>query len=102
MGQPLRVAIEGREDLDPELLKAAFEASSEGFALAEGGRICYANQAFAKLLNFENSSELQGRLLASFRPPGYPCALVGGVNTSRRSSTLTCASLPISIRTGSS
>jgi len=86
MGQPLRVTIEGRHDLDPELLRAAFEASSEGFALAEGGRIFYANHAFAKLLNFANPFELQGRLLASFRPPGYPCALVGGVNAYRRSS----------------
>jgi two-component system, cell cycle sensor histidine kinase and response regulator CckA len=91
MGQPVRFAFSASEELDPQLLKAAFEASSEGFALAEGGRIRYANQAFAKLLNFQNASELQGRLLASFRPPGHPCALTGGANSSRqRSNTHLC------------
>jgi len=76
MGQPLRF-IGGTEQSDPDLLKAAFDASSEGLALAEGGRIVYANHAFSKLLNFENPSELQGRTLASFRPAGHPCALSG-------------------------
>ncbi len=76
MGQPLRF-VGGMEPLDPDLLKVAFDASSEGLALAEGGRIVYANHAFSRLLNFENPSELQGRTLASFRPAGHPCALNG-------------------------
>jgi two-component system, cell cycle sensor histidine kinase and response regulator CckA len=75
MGQPLRILASLNEGLDPEILKAGFEASSESMALAEGGRICYANRAFAKLLGYANSSELQGRSLASFRPQGHPCAL---------------------------
>ena len=41
MGQPQRPVVSADDDLDPNLLKAAFEFSSEGLALAEGGRILY-------------------------------------------------------------
>ena len=82
MGQPQRLAVSVDEDLDPTLLKAAFEFSSEGLALAESGRILYANQAFARLLRFDNPAQLQGRALAGFRPAGHTCALVSPCNGS--------------------
>ncbi len=75
MGQALRIQGSPYESLDAETLKAAFEGSVEGMAVAEDGRIRYANQAFAQLLGYQHPSELQGRPLASFRPQGHPCAL---------------------------
>ncbi len=81
MGQPLRLLPTSTTDLDPNVLKAAFESSSEGLALAESGRIVYANQAFARLLRFNEPSQLQGRALADFRPAGHPCALISPSNS---------------------
>jgi len=91
MGQPQRLAVSVEEDLDPNLLKAAFEFSSEGLALAESGRILYANHAFARLLHFDNPVQLQGRSLAGFRPAGYSCALVNrGSSSGERAKNHLC------------
>ncbi len=78
MGQTLPVQGRREEGFDPEILRAAFEASAESLALAEDGHISYANHAFAKLLGYENSSQVQGRALTSLRPQRYPCALSSG------------------------
>jgi PAS domain S-box-containing protein len=75
MGQPLPILISPSETFDPEILQAAIEASPEGMALAEDGRIAYANRAFARLVGHRPRAELRGRALASLRPPGHPCAL---------------------------
>jgi two-component system, cell cycle sensor histidine kinase and response regulator CckA len=104
MGQPLRLQGNPFEGLDPEILQAALRASAEGMAVAEDGRIYYANQAFAQLLGYQNPSELFGRPVASFRPQGYPCALSSRANlpqeapashvcqfaTHRKNGTLVC------------
>ena len=74
MGQPLPLLVDSNE-LDPEILRDAFDASAEGMALVEDGRICYANRVFANLLGHSNRSEVEGKLLASLRPQTYPCAL---------------------------
>jgi two-component system, cell cycle sensor histidine kinase and response regulator CckA len=74
MGQPLPILVGPSETFDPEILQAAVEASPEGMALAEDGRIAYANRAFARLVGHRPPSELRGRALASLRPPGHPCA----------------------------
>ena len=50
MGQPLPILVGPSETFEPEILQAAIEASPEGMALAEDGRIAYANRAFARLV----------------------------------------------------
>jgi two-component system, cell cycle sensor histidine kinase and response regulator CckA len=84
MGQPLPILAEPKVGFDPEILEAAFDASGEGMALVEEGRICYANRAFANLLGHQNPCELQGRQLASFRPHGHPCALINRDDLTRK------------------
>jgi PAS domain S-box-containing protein len=73
MGEPLAI-VEGATAVDPELLRAALDASQEAMALAEDGTICYANQPFAELVGLREPSEAIGRPLSAFRPRGYPCA----------------------------
>lgn len=41
MGQVLRALAGPSQSCDAELLKAAFDVSPEGMALAEGGRVLY-------------------------------------------------------------
>ena len=58
---PLPVSNE--EALDPVVLRAGLEACGEGLALAAGGRVLYANQAFAEALGFNHGAEIHGRAL---------------------------------------
>jgi len=74
MGQSLPILADKPETFDWQVLRAAFDASPEGMALAEGGRICYANRAFAKLVGHCSPAELCGRTLKNLRPRGHPCA----------------------------
>lgn len=82
MGQPMPPLM-GSNAVDSEILLDAFDASAEGMALVEDGRICYANLAFAKLLGHADPSDLEGKLLAGLRPKTYPCAITNGCATRR-------------------
>ena len=73
MGQVLRALAGPSQSCDAELLKAAFDVSPEGMALAEGGRVLYTNAAFAELLGYSDCSEVQDKALADFRADGQGC-----------------------------
>jgi PAS domain S-box-containing protein len=72
MGNPLRLT-NPIDVLDADLLTAAFDNNPEGLAIADHGRIIYANAALAELFAYSNPSEMHGEALASFRPAGYRC-----------------------------
>ena len=74
MGQTLPILDGLRGGIDKQVLDTAFRACSEGIALVEGGRIRYANEAFARLLGFRDATHILGSSLAGFRPLGHPCA----------------------------
>jgi two-component system, cell cycle sensor histidine kinase and response regulator CckA len=73
MGQPLPILAGAPKDLDREIFEAVFRSSPEGMAVAEGGVICSANQAFAKLLGSSSPESLEGQRLSRFRPAGHSC-----------------------------
>jgi PAS domain S-box-containing protein len=73
MGQPLPILAGAPNDLDREMFEAAFRSSPEGMAVAEGGVICFANQAFAKLLDCSSPASLEGQPLSRFRPAAHSC-----------------------------
>ncbi|HUK23082.1 MAG TPA: ATP-binding protein [Terriglobales bacterium] len=53
---------------DPAILQAALEACRVGLAVAEAGRIVYANLAFAEAAGSEGAAEMRGRALAECFP----------------------------------
>jgi PAS domain-containing protein len=59
--------------LDAQQLIAAFENSPEGLAIADHGRIVYANAAFAELFAYSDRAEMSGKALSSLRPRSYQC-----------------------------
>jgi PAS domain S-box-containing protein len=73
MGQVLRTLASRSESCDAEMLKAALDASPEGMALAESGRVLYANAAFAELFGYSDCSEVEGKALADFRADDQGC-----------------------------
>jgi len=73
MGNALRLASP-TQVLDAEQLIAAFENSPEGLAIADHGRIVYANAAFAELFAYSDRAEMGGKALSSLRPRSYQCA----------------------------
>lgn len=83
MGPPLPILADKPRSIDRAILQLAFDSSPEGMALTEGGVICYANSAFAKLVGQRNPADLQGKSLADFRPRGYPCSAAEGVDARR-------------------
>jgi PAS domain S-box-containing protein len=82
IGNALRVLAGPSDLLDAELLRAAFQESPEGRALAENDHILWANTAFAELFGYGSPVELQGRMLASFRPENHLCLRASGGLTS--------------------
>jgi PAS domain S-box-containing protein len=78
MGQPLPILASTPEIFDTGILQAAFSASPEGMAIAEGGLICHANQAFANLVGYVSTADLKGKALSRLRPAGHPCELMQG------------------------
>jgi two-component system, cell cycle sensor histidine kinase and response regulator CckA len=76
MGQPLPILAGTPEIFDTGILRAVFSSSPEGMAVAEGGLICYANQAFADLVGYVSAADLRGKALARLRPSGHPCELL--------------------------
>ena len=73
MGQALPILAGAPNDLDREIFEAAFRSSPEGMAVAEGGVICSANQAFSKLVGSSSPESLEGQRLSRFRPAGHSC-----------------------------
>lgn len=53
---------------DPALLMAALDASPASLAVAENGRILFADSGFAATLDLPHNSEIRGRLLADMLP----------------------------------
>ena len=53
---------------DPALLIAALDASPASLAVAENGRILFADSAFAATLDLPRNSEIRGRLLTDMLP----------------------------------
>ncbi len=53
---------------DPSILMAALDASPASLAVAENGRILFADRAFAASLDMPHISEIQGRLLSEMLP----------------------------------
>jgi two-component system cell cycle sensor histidine kinase/response regulator CckA len=74
MGQTLTILDGLQGAIDKQVLDTALRACSEGIALVEGGRIRYANEAFAHLLGFRDATQILGCSLTGFRPQGHPCA----------------------------
>jgi len=83
MGQVLRTPAGPSESCDAELLKAALDASPEGMALAESGRVLYANAAFAELFGYSDSSEVLDKALADFRADASGCIRACVTDTAR-------------------
>ncbi|GAC1431378.1 MAG: hypothetical protein NVS1B11_12140 [Terriglobales bacterium] len=54
--------------MDAVVLSAAFYACAGGMAVAESGRIVYANSAFAQTFGMFHGSQLEGRALAELFP----------------------------------
>jgi PAS domain S-box-containing protein len=73
MGQTLPILAGAPNDLGREMFEAAFRSSPEGMAVAEGGVIRFANQAFAMLLGSPSAESLEGQRLSRFRPAGHSC-----------------------------
>ncbi|HST08981.1 MAG TPA: PAS domain S-box protein [Terriglobales bacterium] len=73
MGQPFPILADAPRKFNAGLFEAAFRASSEGMAVAEGGVICYANQAFADMVGVLSPASLEGKQLSRFRPSRHPC-----------------------------
>ena len=65
--------------IDPLLLCAAVEASAEGLAVTEAGRIAYANRAFERMFAETNGAGLLGRKLDELDPQ---CGADGGIPSS--------------------
>jgi two-component system cell cycle sensor histidine kinase/response regulator CckA len=82
MGNALRVLAGPSDWFDAELLRAAFQESPEGLALAENDHVLWANTALAELFGYGSPVELQGRMLASFRPENHLCLRASGGLTS--------------------
>ena len=72
MGNAPRLASP-TEVLNAEQLIAAFENSPEGLAIADHGRIVYANAAFAELFAYSDPAEMSGKALSSLRPGSHQC-----------------------------
>ena len=83
MGRVLRAPAGPSESCDAELLKAALDASPEGAALAERGRVLYANAAFAELFGYSDCSEVEGKALADFRADDQGCVRTCATDTAR-------------------
>jgi len=83
MGQVLRAPPGPSESCHAELLKAALDVSPEGMALAERGRVLYANAAFAELFGCSDRSEIQDKPLVDFRVDGQGCVRTGVTDTGR-------------------
>jgi len=76
MGQPFPILATNEPSVDTDIFEAAFRASPEGMAVAEGGSICYANQAFTFLVGHASPETLVGKPLSRFRPSRHPCDFV--------------------------
>jgi PAS domain-containing protein len=76
MGQVLRAPPGPSESCHAELLRAALDVSPEGMALAERGRVLYANAAFAELFGCSDRSEIQDKPLVDFRVDGQGCVRI--------------------------
>jgi len=59
---------EPEHPFDPSLLMAALDASPASLAIAENGRILFADRAFAATLDLSHNSEIQGQLLSDMLP----------------------------------
>jgi signal transduction histidine kinase len=57
---------EYEESADRLILAAAMEACSTSQAVIEGGRVIYANRAFAQMFGYAQTSEVRGRSVAEF------------------------------------
>jgi len=83
MGQVLRALAGPSESCDADLLKAALDASPEGMALAERGRVLYANASFAELFGYSDCAEVRDKPLADFRVDGQGCVRTCVTDTAR-------------------
>ena len=71
MGNALRL-LSPPQVVAQEQIVAAFESNSEGIAIADHGRIVYANAAFADLFAY-SPTEMVGKTLSSLRPNNHQC-----------------------------
>jgi len=63
------------------LFRAAFDVCPQGLAIAERGRVVYANAEFAATFQCPPTVDLQDRALAEFVPPDRPCVRTPGRET---------------------